>query len=708
VSTQQPHGRGDHSGLLALCMLARLSGCPADLATLKHRYQGRHETPQLLLRAAATLGLDGAKRHSDHLETCTTPCLLQRKDRSWVVLAKVASGRALVQSADHHSPILLPIETLHTEFSGWVLNFRRYDEVSRQLPFGLRWFLEAARPYRHLFAEVLVASAVVQLLALLLPLFFQVVVDKVLVHRVESTLQVLVVGLLLVSVFEVVLSGLRSGLLNHTTSRMDVVLGARLYHHLLSLPLAFFESRRVGDVVARVRELDSLRQFVTGTALVLVIDLVFSLLVFAVMMAYSSQLTAVVALSLPLYLAVSLLSGPVLRSQIAERFRRGAENQSFLVESVSGIDTLKSMALEPSMQRRWEDQTAGYVRASFRQSLTATLATQSAQMISRFTTAAILWFGATAVIRNELSVGELIAFNLFAGRISAPVLRLFQVWQDFQQARVSLSRLGDILNAPAETDGSRISPQRVAGRITFEQVSFRYQPDRPRALDEVSLTIAPGEVVGIVGPSGSGKSTLARLLQRLSAPENGRILVDGVDIHLLPTSVLRSRIGVVPQSTFLFNASVRDNIALGDPAMPMHRIVRAAEIASAHAFICELPNGYDTILGEHAHMLSGGQKQRLAIARALIRDPAILIFDEATSALDYESEHAVQRNLAAICQGRTVLIIAHRLSSLSLAERILVFDRGRLTEHGSAPVLQRSGGFFSRLYQAQTGNRSVA
>jgi subfamily B ATP-binding cassette protein HlyB/CyaB len=399
---------------------------------------------------------------------------------------------------------------------------------------------------------------------------------------------------------------------------------------------------------------------------------------------------------------------PVFRHHLNEKFNRGAENQAFLVESITGIGTLKALAVEPQMQRRWEEQLASYVRASFRVSNLGNWASQSIQLINKFVTAAILFLGAKAVIAGDMTIGELVAFNMLAGRVAQPVLRLAQVWQDFHQTRISIDRLGDILNTKTE---ATFSPSRTAlpdiqGNISFEHVSFRYKVDGPAILHDINLNILAGQVIGIVGPSGSGKSTFAKLAQRLYVPENGRILIDGVDLAMVDVAWLRRQIGVVLQENELFNRTIRENIALADPGMPIARVIEVAKLAGAHDFILELPQGYDTPVGEHGCSLSGGQRQRIAIARALIMNPRILIFDEATSALDYESEHIIQENMQWIVRGRTVLIIAHRLSAVRRCHQIITIEKGRIVERGSHDDLLRTNGRYASLWRLQ-GDRNA-
>ncbi|ASL46263.1 Toxin RTX-I translocation ATP-binding protein [Burkholderia sp. AD24] len=569
--------------------------------------------------------------------------------------------------------------------------------------FDFSWFIPAIIKYRRLLLEVLLVSAILQLFGLVSPLMFQVVMDKVLVSRTYSTLNVVCMALLLSSIFEVLLTGLRNYVFAHTTNRIDVELGARLFRHLVALPLAYFGARRVGDTVARVRELESIRNFLTGQALTAFIDLTFSFIFLSVMCLYSFWLTLIVVLSLPVYAAISAALVPVLRSRLNEKFSRGADNHSFLVESVSGVETVKALAVEPQFIKRWETQLAAYVAAGFRVTSLGNTGQQLIQTVGKLVTVCTLFFGARLVIDGKLTLGQLIAFNMMAQHVSAPVLRLAQLWQDFQQVGISMSRLGDILNTRTELPQNRQALPAIRGEVSFEQTRFRYRVDGPPVLDDLSLRINAGEIVGVVGRSGSGKSTLAKLLQRLYIPEQGTVRIDGVDLALADPAWLRRQIGVVLQENMLFNRSIRENIALTDPGAPLASIIQAAKLAGAHDFICEMPEAYDTLVGEHGSNLSGGQRQRLAIARALLTNPRILIFDEATSALDFETERAIQNNMKAMCAGRTVVIIAHRLTAVRHADQIIAMDRGRIVERGNHTSLLERGGYYARLVSLQDG-----
>ena len=460
---------------------------------------------------------------------------------------------------------------------------------------------------------------------------------------------------------------------------MDVTLGARLFDHLLALPMNYFASRPAGQSVARVRELDNIRDFLTSSALTLVLDLFFTFVFFAVMWYFSPMLTLIVMASLPFYAVISIAVTPALRARLEEQFQRSAANQAFLVETVTGVETVKSMAVEPQLQRRWEEQLAAYVTAGFRAKTTGLLGSQSITLVNKITTIAVLYFGAKLAVEGEITIGMLVAFNLLAGQVSQPVLRLAQLWQDFQQARISVQRLGDILNTPREKSAqvaqSAVAPE-IMGRITLDNVSFRYRPDGQKILDGLSMDIQPGECVGIMGESGSGKSTITKLIQRLYLPESGRVLIDGIDIAHIDPAWLRRQIGVVLQDNILFNRTIRENIALADPAMPMDRVIEAVKLAGAHDFISQIAHGYDTVVEERGSSLSGGQRQRIAIARALVGDPKILIFDEATSALDPETEAVIQANMKGICHGRTVVIIAHRETAVKECGRRLCLKKG--------------------------------
>jgi subfamily B ATP-binding cassette protein HlyB/CyaB len=704
---------GAVTGAPAFSLAAALCGVPIDPSDLEHQFGvGEAFGIAEMLRAAAKLGLKARLTHPSIARLVTTPlpAIARGSDGQFFVVARTgldADGRLakLLVQRPGGPPEALSIADFEGLWDGsLVLVTRKLSLTDPRRPFGLPWFFGAIFRYRRILSEVLLVSFALQVLGLATPLFFQVIVDKVLVHHGLSTLDVIAFGLGAAMAFEVLLGGLRSYVFSHTTNRIDVELGARLFSHLLRLPLGYFGVRRVGDSVARVRELENIRQFLTGSTLTLVLDSVFGAIFLAVIFWYSAILGWVVTATIPLYVAISVFATPALRARVQEKFRRGAENQSFLVEAVSGIETVKAMAVEPQMQRRWEEQLAGYVRAAFRVTSLGVVASQGAQLVSRAATLAILYVGAGLVMREKLSVGELVAVNMLASQLSGPVLRLAQLWQDFQQVKVSIERVGDILNTapePMRPPGSAARPV-LRGEVTLEGVRFRYRPDASPALDDLSLVVPAGQILGVVGPSGSGKSTLTKLVQRLHLPESGRVYVDGLDLALVDPSWLRRQVGVVLQESVLFNRSIRDNIALSDPSMSMDRVVQAAQLSGAHDFIAELPEGYDTEVGERGASLSGGQRQRIAIARTLAVNPRVLIFDEATSALDLESEQAIQANMRAICQGRTVIIVAHRLSAVRHANRIVTVERGRITEDGTHSELVQQGGRYSRLWAAQT------
>src|SRR5712691_1370065 len=704
--------RANDPGLICLVALLRVHGIAAEAEQIHHRMGNRAVRITEMIRCAKELGLKARASRTNWARLAKTPLpgIASLHDGGFIVLGKMAEDQVLVQRPFSPRPELMKRAEFEAIWDGRIILMARrasLSDLSRR--FDITWFLGAVHKYRHLLTEVLVASFFLQLFSLVSPLFFQVVIDKVLVHRSMGTLEVLVLGLVTVSIFEAIIGALRTYVFAHTTNRIDVDLGARLFRHLVALPIAYFQARRVGDSVARVRELENIRNFLTSSALTLVIDLLFTVVFLAVMFVYSPLLTFIVLGALPFYVAISAAATPLFRRRLDEKFARGAENQAFLVESVTGVETLKAMAVEPQMQRRWEEQLAGYVAASFRVLSLGNAASQSVQLVSKLVTAGVLFFGAKLVIEGSLSVGAVVAFNMLAGRVSAPVLRLAQIWQDFHQARLSVARLGDILNTPAEPtfNPGRAALPAIRGDVAFEHVTFRYRIDGPEVLHDATFKVPAGQIVGIVGPSGSGKSTLAKLVQRLYVPESGRVLVDGVDLAMIDPAWLRRQLGVVLQENVLFNRSVRDNIALADPAMPIEPVIAAAKLAGAHDFILEVPGGYDAIVGERGSSLSGGQKQRIAIARALVNNPRILIFDEATSALDYESERIIQQNMQQIARGRTVFIVAHRLSTVRRADRLITIERGRVVEDGTHDELIGRGGRYAALHRLQAGLHEV-
>ncbi len=700
-------------GLIALCGIAAFFRIPAEPQALRRDLalgSGVTANAEHVVRAARLLGLKaaiGALRVPDDLAKLPAPAILRTRDGAF----RVFGGRL----QDGRYRIIDPVTRMEVAFEGADL-VSLLDPVALRVTrrfrgpgvhpdmFGFTWFLPSIWRYRSALGHVLLASLFIQLFALVTPLFFQVVVDKVLAHQGVSTLAVLVVGLVIIGAFDVLLNYLRTYALSHTTNRIDVELGQRLFQHLLKLPIGYFETRSAGQTVARVRELETIRAFLTGQGLFAALDCLFAIVFIVVLFLYSTSLTLIVLGTIPLYLLVSFFIRPVLRTKIKEKFDRGALSQQFLVETVVGVQTVKAAAVEPIVQKEWEERLAAYVTTSFDATQLAAIGQNAIQYVSKLSTAFILYFGARAVIDGDMTVGQLIAFNMIASQVAQPVLRLSQIFQDFQQVQVSVERLGDILNAPTErVPATRSAPPPPKGAIEFRHVTFRYRPGLPDVLKQVSLGIRPGEVIGIVGPSGSGKSTLTKLVQRFYLPSEGQVLLDGNDLSQADPAWLRRHTGVVLQENLLFNRTIHENIALADPAMPRARVTAVARLAGVDEFVSRMPEGYDTVIEERGANLSGGQRQRIAIARALVTNPPILILDEATSALDYESERVIQDNMRHIAQGRTVIIIAHRLAAVRDCNRIVGMVDGRIVEIGTHDeLLRRPDGLYSRLWAMQT------
>ncbi len=696
------------SGLSCFLVVLKFMGIPVtneqveDLVALK----SSEKMNELHIIEAAKKCKLKARLYSltaDKLGTVTSPLIAKDKNGEFFIIARSKDDKYMIFTPSENKTEVLTSTELNELWEGTAILIKQKGIVDREAVFSFKWFIPTILKFKKEFIQVLIAVFVVQILGILTPVMTQVVVDKVLVHRSMSTLNVLAIGIAIVYIYELILGMAKNYVFTHTTNRIDVILSYRLFRHLFRLPMKYFESRRVGDTVARVRELDTIRNFLTGTPLSSMIDVVFVIVYIVVLFCYSRFLTVIVICSIPVYAVLSAVVTPLFKKRLDEKFEAGANTQSFLVESVTGVQTVKSFALENKFEEKWGDLQSDYVRASYKTSMVSATAGQIGQFIQKVFDLLILYFGAKAVMEGNFSVGQLVAFRMLSGRVSGPVLRLVQLWQEYQQASLSVKRIGDIFNTPTEPvlSNNQIALPKLKGTIAFDKVRFRYNPQGGEVIKDMSFTIDEGTVVGVVGRSGSGKSTISKLIQRLYIPEGGKITIDGMDISLVNPEMLRKQIGVVLQENFMFNGSVAENISIHMPQATMDQIINAAKIAGAHDFILELPDGYNTVIGEKGVGLSGGQKQRIAIARAILGNPRILIFDEATSALDYESESIIQHNLKDICRGRTVLIIAHRLSTLRDADKIMTIDRGSLMEYDTHENLLEKGGLYSDLYHMQ-------
>lgn len=634
------------------------------------------------------------------------PSIIIQKDGGFSCLLKINSQdeKVLVFNPIEKQPKELTYEELN-ELCGNEFIILSHKMFNSQIKFGFEWFFAEIMTYKQVILEVLLGSFIVQLFGLVTPLFTQVILDKVIVHRTLTTLDVLAFGFIAVMIFEFLLNISRKYIFVHTASKIDSKLGAKLFKHLFALPFTYFENRKVGNIIARVRELDQIRDFITNKSVSVIIDLFFSIVFVVMMLLYSIKLTFVVLGFVSLIAILYLLVTPELRRRLEKKFQMGAQSNSYLVESVAGIQTVKSLAIEGSMQKKWEDYLGNYVKSGFQLSNMGNISGAISGMFQKAMTITILYLGVKLVIENKLTIGQLIAFQMFANQFTAPILRLVNLWNELQQALLGIDRLGDILNTPVEVQSSKaITLPAVAGNVKFDNVSFKYNMNSPYVINSLSLEIKQGMSIGLVGRSGSGKSTITKLIQRLYIANEGAIYIDGVDIKQMNPAWLRQNIGVVLQENYLFSGTIRDNISLPMQNAPIELIINMAKIAGADEFIAQLPEGYETMVGERGSTLSGGQKQRIAIARALITNPKILIMDEATSALDYESESIIMRNMKEITKGRTTFIIAHRLSTVRNCDLIVVMDKGRIVEMGSHNQLMAQNGYYRFLNDQQTAN----
>jgi HlyB family type I secretion system ABC transporter len=573
-----------------------------------------------------------------------------------------------------------------------------------QKRFNLEWFIPAVQKHKKVLFEVFIASFFVQLFALANPIMVQVIIDKVIVQNSAETLNVLGIFLVGLAIAEAILTSLRTYLFVDTTNRIDMALGSEIIDHLLRLPLRYFEKRPVGELATRINELENIRSFLTGTALTVVLDAIFSVIYIVVMLFYSWLLTLVSLATVPLFILLAVVASPLIRNQLRVKAERNAETQSYLVEVVSGIQTVKAQNMELRARWQWQQRYGKYVSAGFKTVLTSTTAGSASNFLNQLSGLLVLWVGASLVLDQQMSLGQLIAFRIIAGYVTSPLLRLAQLWQNFQEVGLSIERLSDIVDAAPEAnelDRQNIPMPPIVGNVRFDEVLFRFASSGPWQLNGVSLDFAAGSFVGIVGQSGSGKSTMMKLLPRLYDLESGRIVIDGYDISKVELYSLRQQVGIVPQDTLLFDGTVQENIALTCPNASSDEIIAAAKAAAAHEFIMGLPNGYNTRVGERGSSLSGGQRQRIAIARTVLQNPNLLILDEATSALDYDSERQVCLNLAEVFQDRTVFFITHRLSTIKNADVILLMDKGSAVEMGTHDELMALKGRYFCLYQQQ-------
>jgi subfamily B ATP-binding cassette protein HlyB/CyaB len=682
----------------------RIPACPIQLAH-EHNLEGGAWCDERLEQAARSLGLN-TRICQGHALAHDLPLPAIARDRSGqaFILWRRDGQHVWIQSAADPEPFRVSRTGLRSRGKGpFILARPSTNACDQPRENGLAWCLPIIARYRAHLIRVLVVSICLLGFSLITPLFFQLVMDHVLVHQSLSTLAIVLIGLAVVIAFETLFSGVRYWIFAHALACIDAELKAALFSHLMRIPLRFYAQRPIGEITSRMADLHTVRDFLTHHSLALLVDGVLALVFLAVMFAYSPLLTAIVAASLVVYAVLALLWGPSLNRQAAKAQALAADNQAFLVESLNAVHTLKSMAAESWSKGDWDTRLAEATRAQRRLGLSSAFAQESIGLVGKVVSAATLWWGAQAVMAGALSIGSFIAFNLFAARVAQPALRLGQVWAQYQQVRVALARLAVILQQPAQTAPGAPTLRRLAGEVVLDSVSFRYGDDGPLVLDQLSLRIAPGDCLGVVGASGSGKSTLIKLLLGLETPTRGQLRMDGQDITLVDGASLRRQVGVVMQQPFLIQGSVLENIALAYPRASRATIEQAARLAGAHSFIEQLPQGYDSPLTEAGGNLSGGQRQRIAIARALLGDPPVLIFDEATSALDSDAQAHLQAALPGICENRTVIMIAHRLETLQACDRIVVLDRGRLAEQGTPTELSAMpDGHYSRLLRLQS------
>ena len=711
-----------HTGLSCLVLAGRHHGIDMDERRLAHEYAMEHAEPTLEQLAQMAGDYEMKRRIVDlPWEKATRldegyPCLGRKRNGSYFLLAGVLREEENIRLAvidpapstedDSETRGIHRFWTQETyesysEERGLLLK-KRYKITDENQPFGLLWFVPEFIKMRSVFAQITLAVVMMTLLSLLMPLFFQIVIDKVLPNSSFTTLNVLGIGITLAILFNGGLEFLRNYLLLFATRSIDVNTATKTFKHLMRLPVQFFDAVPSGLLIKHMQQTEKIRGFLSGNLFFTILDL-FSLVIFIpFLMLYSVSLTGIVLFfSLLMALVIMALIKPFQR-RLDILYQAEGKRQSRLVESLHGIHTVKALALEHLEERDWNDATAFSVQSHFNVGKISLSARTISRMLEMMMNVAVIWAGAHLVFDHVISIGALIAFQMLSGRVSGPLVRLVGLVHEYQQTALSVKMLGAVMNSPREHPGGGVR-QPIRGGISFEHINFRYQENLPDVLHDFSLNIRPGETIGIVGRSGSGKSTLMRLIQAMYSPQAGVVKIDGVDIRELDKAHLRRSIGVVLQDNYFFQGTIRDNIRLTRRDASPEAVIRAAQLAGAHDFVSALPRGYDTVLEENASNLSGGQKQRLAIARALLMDPPILILDEATSALDPESEQIVKQNLGDIARGRTVIIVAHRLSMVRRADRILVLDKGNIDGLAPHDILVHREGLYRDFWRQQMG-----
>ena len=635
----------------------------------------------------------------------TLPAIVHWEGKHYIVVFEITQKHVIV--AD---PAIGQRKLSHAAFkAGWT----GYALLLQPTPFlketpeasqPMWQFLKLVKPHWLVLLEVFVASLLIQIFGLITPLFTQLILDRVVVQRSALTLTAVGLGLLLFGLFRVAMTGLRQYLLDHTANRVDLSLIVGFIKHAFQLPLGFFESRYVGDIISRVQENHKIQRFLTGEALSISLDLLTVFVYVGLMFWYSWKMALLALVVVPPFILLALIATPFLQRISREIFNASATESSYLIQSLTGVQTIKAMAIEQTVRWHWEELFRNSIKTNFSGQIISNNLQIFSATIETVATTGLLWFGAWLVIQNELTIGQLVAFNMLLGNVINPFRRLTVLWNQLQEVVIAVERINDVLEAEPEEDSQqpRLTLAEVQGHIRFDNVTFRYHPESDvNTLENINFTVRPGQTVALVGRSGSGKTTLSRLLLGLYLPTEGKILIDGCDITSLNLRSLRQQVGVVDQDTFLFGGTIRENISTSCPGAPLEDVIEAAKLAGAHSFIEELPMGYETQIGEGGGMLSGGQRQRLAIARALLSNPPLLVLDEATSHLDAESERIIQTNLNSILHNRTTFVIAHRLSTVRSADSILVLDRGVIVESGTHDELMAKRGKYFYLNQQQ-------